>query len=73
MSEEKKRPTAEIVAEARRSRRIRNGQVLCENCNNPADKDLSQKLGWTCCRPCVWGEADSIEDTTPIVVTSRSN
>jgi hypothetical protein len=52
-----------IVATARRKKRIRDGLVLCENCDTPASKSLSLSVGWTACAPCVWGEADSFDAT----------
>lgn len=50
-----------IISKAKREGRIRAGLVLCENCENPASKDLSLSLSWTACAPCVWGEADSFD------------
>lgn len=57
-----------IIERARRTGRIRDNLVLCENCDTPADRELSQELGWTCCAPCVWGEADSFNDNNLILV-----
>lgn len=50
-----------IIERARRAGRIREGLVLCDNCDSPASKRLSLKLSWTACAPCVWGDADSID------------
>ena len=52
---------AKLVSRARRMKRIRDGVVLCDNCGNPASLSLSLDLSWTCCAPCVWGEADSFD------------
>lgn len=57
----KQRSMQVIIMEARRKGRIKDGFVLCDNCNTPADKQLSQKLDWTACAPCVFGEADSFD------------
>ena len=56
------RSLEEVISEARKKRRIKDGLVLCENCDNPASASLSQALSWTGCAPCVWGEADSFDD-----------
>lgn len=50
-----------IIARAVRMGRIADGLVLCDNCNNPADKDLSKSLSWTCCGPCATGESDTLD------------
>jgi len=57
-----------IIERARRQKRIRAGLVLCDNCDNPASKELSQALHWTACAPCVWGEADSLDPSDFIAV-----
>jgi hypothetical protein len=50
-----------IIARARKLDRINGGLVLCGNCDNPASKSISLRLGWTCCAPCALGEADSFD------------
>lgn len=59
-----------VIARAKRTGRIANGLVLCDNCDNPADRELSQRLGWTACAPCAWGEADSLDPAKFIAVAS---
>lgn len=59
---------AKIIARAKKNGRIRDGLVLCENCDTPASMDLSLSLSWTCCAPCVWGEADSFDSADLISV-----
>ena len=49
-----------IVKRARRIDRIEDGLVLCDNCDNPASRELSIALDWTACGPCATGEADSL-------------
>lgn len=53
---------ARIIARAQRTGRIKDGLVLCDNCDTPASKLLSADLGWAACGPCVWGEADSFDE-----------
>lgn len=57
-----------IISRARRMGRIRHGLVLCDNCENPASLSLSLDMSWTCCAPCVWGEADSFDPEDVIYV-----
>lgn len=57
-----------ILKNARRIGRIKDGLILCENCDTPASKSLSQTLDWTVCAPCVWGEADSFDASDLISV-----
>jgi hypothetical protein len=59
---------AKIIERAKRTGRVGDGLVLCENCDNPADGELSQALSWTACAPCVWGEADSLDPANFIVI-----
>ena len=47
-----------IIERAKKAGRIKDGLVLCDNCDNPADRELSQKLSWTACAPFVFGEDD---------------
>lgn len=56
-----KRSADLIIAEARRKGRIKDGLVLCELCDTPAARSLSQALSWTGCAPCILGEADSFD------------
>jgi len=60
-----------IIKRARSQGRVKDGLVLCDICDNPASRELSQKVGWTACAacaPCVWGEADSFDpkDLIPV-------
>jgi hypothetical protein len=52
---------AKIIERAKRMKRIKDGLVLCDNCDTPASRSLSLLLSWTACEPCVWGEADSYD------------
>jgi hypothetical protein len=52
---------SKIIYLAKRKGRIKNGRVLCDNCDNPASKSLSQKMSWTGCAPCFTGEAASLD------------
>ncbi len=51
----------QIIRRAMRMGRIKDGLVLCDNCDTPADKTLSRQLSWTACGPCALGEADSFD------------
>ena len=55
----------QIVDKALRTGRVRDGLVLCENCDNPASKSDSLELSWTGCAPCIYGDSDMFnpEDT----------
>lgn len=55
------RKISKIVEKAKKRGRVKDGLVLCDNCDTPASKSLSQSLHWTCCAPCVWGEAKSFD------------
>lgn len=55
------RSLKQVVSAAKKNRRIGNGLVLCDNCDNPASRTLSMALSWTACAPCVFGEADSFD------------
>jgi hypothetical protein len=57
-----------IIERARRMKRIRDGLVLCDNCDNPADGKISPSIGWTACGPCAWGESDALEPDNFIYV-----
>ena len=62
-----------IIKRARRLGHISpDGFVTCDNCGNPADGELSQKLSWGCCAPCVWGESDSLDPEQFISVEGHS-
>jgi hypothetical protein len=58
-----------IIARAKREGRIKDGLVLCDVCDNPADGELSVALRWTACAPCVWGESDSLDPEKFIMVS----
>ena len=56
-----------LIAKARKLGRIRDGLVLCENCDTPAD-NVSLKLGWLGCGACVYGSAAEIDPAEFIAV-----
>lgn len=58
-----------IIFAANKAGRIKDGLVLCDNCDTPASKSLSRELSWTACAPCVWGEAKSFDGKDLIVVS----
>ena len=51
----------------RKDLRIKEGLVLCENCDDPADWDLSIEQGWVGCAPCMTGEWQSFNPENLIV------
>ena len=51
----------EILVWARRHDRIREGLVLCENCDNPALKSASLKMSWVGCGACYFGETSAVD------------
>ena len=53
-------------------RRIKNGLVLCDNCDTPASASLSLKIGWTACAPCVYGDMDSFDEEDLIRVEEKA-
>lgn len=59
-----------IIKRARRMGRIRDGLVLCDNCDNPASASYSTACGWAGCGPCMSGEADSLDLEDFIVVVA---
>jgi hypothetical protein len=61
-----------IITRAIRTKRVKDGLVLCDVCDTPASKSLSLALSWTCCAPCVWGEAGSFDETDLIYVEGRA-
>lgn len=52
-----------IIGRAYRLGKVDRGLVLCDNCSNPASRAASLELGWTGCGPCVFGEADALEES----------
>jgi hypothetical protein len=68
--EAKRKPSKikRIIARAIRTKRVKDGLVLCDNCDTPASKSLSTSLSWTACAPCVWGEAGSFDPADLIQV-----
>ena len=50
-----------IIYLAKRKGRIKNGLVLCDNCDNPASKSMATTMSWVGCGPCYTGEADSLD------------
>lgn len=67
-----KRTIGAIIRRAERLGRIKDGLVLCDNCNTPASMDLSLRMSWTCCAPCVWGESYSFDPDDLIRVESNA-
>ena len=57
-----------IIERAQRTGRVRDGMVLCENCDTPASKKYSTALSWNCCGGCATGEAAEIDPCDFIVV-----
>ena len=57
-----------IIKRAVRLGNVKDGLVLCDNCENPASRSLSLNMSWTPCAPCVFGEADSFDETDLIAV-----
>jgi hypothetical protein len=55
------RSPSAIKWRARKNGRIRDGLLLCDNCDTPASLSLSRALHWTACGPCATGEADSLD------------
>lgn len=60
-----------IIGRAYRMGKVRDGVVICDNCETPASRSLSMDLGWTACAPCVWGEADSFDEEDTINVRAE--
>ena len=60
-----------IVERARRTKRIRDGLVLCDNCDTPASAQYSKACGWTGCGPCMTGEADALDPEDFIVASTK--
>ncbi|MDP9112438.1 MAG: hypothetical protein M3O20_02015 [Acidobacteriota bacterium] len=59
----------QIIARAKRMGRInKEGLVLCDNCDTPADLEASMACGWAGCAPCIYGEADSLDEANFIHV-----
>lgn len=50
-----------IISRAKRMDRIKDGLVLCDNCDTPASRKYSTALSWTGCGPCITGESDSFD------------
>ena len=63
---------ARLIKRARATKRIRNGVVLCDDCDTPADKTLSLQLSRGVCGPCALGEADSFDAANLIPSGGRS-
>lgn len=66
------RSRATVIRRASRMGRIRDGLVLCDNCDNPAD-DTSRFISWTGCGPCIFGEADALDPEEFISVGGGSD
>lgn len=50
-----------IIARARRINRVKDGLVLCDNCDTPASRKYSLALTWTACAGCAMGESAEIK------------
>ena len=50
-----------IVDRAKRTHRIKDGFVLCDNCDTPASKKYSMALSWTACGGCATGESAEVD------------
>jgi hypothetical protein len=57
-----------IIARAKRTGRVQNNLVLCDNCDTPASEEYSKVCGWTGCAPCITGEADTLDPDDFITV-----
>lgn len=51
----------EVIERAVRIGHVKNGLVTCDNCDNPADRDLAESMSWVPCGPCCFGEANSLD------------
>jgi hypothetical protein len=56
-----RRQIKSIIERARKAGRIKDGLVLCFNCDTPASKSLARTTGNVMCAPCTFGEADSFD------------
>lgn len=61
-----------IIPWARRNDRIRDGIVLCENCDNPALKSAAIQMSWVGCGACYFGESDAIDYDDVITVQTTT-
>lgn len=59
---------SKIVSRARRMKRIKDGLVLCDNCDTPASLKYSLALSWTACGGCATGESQEIDPKDFIAV-----
>lgn len=66
------RSLSEIIAAAKRKGNVRHGLVLCDLCDTPASRSLSQPLSWTGCAPCILGESDAFDAGDLISVKGRA-
>jgi len=67
-NETARRSVAQVIAEAIKRHRVKDGLVLCDLCDTPASLSLSTSLSWTGCAICVWGEASSFDEADLIPV-----
>lgn len=52
---------ARIIKRAKKTGRLQNGVVLCDNCDTPASRSASLAMSWVGCAACMFGEADAID------------
>lgn len=64
---------AKIIERARRLGHIKDGLVICDNCDTPASRNLSIATYWTGCAPCMTGESDSFDATDLIYAGIADN
>jgi hypothetical protein len=62
---------AKIIARARKTGRVKDGLVLCDNCDTPASKTYSTMLSWTGCGPCATGQSSEFDASDLIPVEVR--
>lgn len=63
---------ASIIQRAKRLGHIKDGFVICDNCDTPADLTASIACGWTGCAPCIYGEAEALDASEFIFTTEAA-
>jgi hypothetical protein len=61
MSKNERKMTAIQRSARNRKGGVKDGLVICENCDAPASLSGSMAVGWTGCGPCIFGEANSLD------------
>jgi len=59
---------SKIIERAKRTGRVRDGLVLCENCDTPASTIYSTALSWTACGGCATGESAEVDPSDFITI-----